>query len=150
MKALTLWRPWPWSIIHGPKRIENRPWKPPASIIGKRLALHAGKTYDAAGESFIRARLDDYGLAAPPQAELEQQGIIGIVTVTGFSTDAESLALEEGFGFGDMHQPAWFFGPFAWLLEVNAALPSPVPCKGMQGLWDLPPDVERAVLQVLR
>lgn len=38
--ALTLWRPWAWAIIHGPKRVENRTWKPPASFIGKRIGIH--------------------------------------------------------------------------------------------------------------
>lgn len=53
MKALTLWRPWPYAIFHLPphvaKRVENRSWKPPVTLIGHRIAIHAGKTWDEAG-----------------------------------------------------------------------------------------------------
>jgi len=42
MRALTLRQPWAWAIVHGQKRIENRPWKPWRDIIGQRIAIHAG------------------------------------------------------------------------------------------------------------
>ena len=46
MRALTLWRPWSDAIVFGPKRIENRTWVPPASMIGRYLAIHAGVRFD--------------------------------------------------------------------------------------------------------
>ena len=42
MKALTIWQPWASLIIAGVKPYEFRGWYPPASIIGRRIAIHAG------------------------------------------------------------------------------------------------------------
>lgn len=37
-------------------------------------------------------------------------------------------------------------GPIGWVLADVIALPEPVPCRGAQGLWTLPDDVERRVM----
>lgn len=42
VKALTIWPEWAFAICHLEKRIENRSWRPPASLVGKRMAIHAG------------------------------------------------------------------------------------------------------------
>jgi len=42
MKVLTIWPEWVWSILYLGKMVENRSWKPPESLIGGRIALHAG------------------------------------------------------------------------------------------------------------
>lgn len=42
MKALTVWQPWASLIAIGAKPYEFRSWKPPASLVGKQLAIHAG------------------------------------------------------------------------------------------------------------
>ena len=41
MKALTLWRPWAAAIVHGTKRVENREWTPPRSMLGQDMADEA-------------------------------------------------------------------------------------------------------------
>lgn len=45
MKALTVWQPWAWLIVHGHKDVENRKWKrkPSESLYGTRILIHAGK-----------------------------------------------------------------------------------------------------------
>ncbi len=123
--ALTLWRPWPWSILYGPKRVENRPWKPPARIVGKYLALHAGKTWDDEGLGFIKDLVPD----VPRSSDAHPLGIVGVVRVTGFRATT------------DLDPDEWAFGPYAWTLDEIVALPEPVPCKGAQGLWPVPLDV---------
>jgi hypothetical protein len=40
-------------------------------------------------------------------------------------------------------------GRYAWLLEDVRQLPTPVPCRGALGLWQVPPDVEAMVRQQL-
>lgn len=42
MKALTIWQPWATLIIAGAKPYEFRGWLPPRSLIGQRIAIHAG------------------------------------------------------------------------------------------------------------
>jgi hypothetical protein len=41
-RALTVVQPWAHAIVHLGKDIENRSWKPPETLIGKRFAIHAG------------------------------------------------------------------------------------------------------------
>lgn len=43
MKALTLLNPWAQAIAYWGKDVENRTWAPPASLVGERIAIHAGK-----------------------------------------------------------------------------------------------------------
>ena len=49
LQALTLWRPWAGLVAAKVKPIENRDWPPPDRLIGKRLAIHAGKKWDREG-----------------------------------------------------------------------------------------------------
>lgn len=41
MKALTLWQPWASLVVAGAKPYEFRSWRPPASIVGQRIVIHA-------------------------------------------------------------------------------------------------------------
>lgn len=160
MKALTLHRPWPWAICSPAipaelrKPVENRGWAPPAWLIGQRLALHAGKTWDE--ESAEDMRDGAYGgrLACPPAAE-HPVGVVAVVTVRGWLA-AEGLfvgrrrlirwrGLDESEAFA-LAQSPWFCGPIGWVPGDVRALDEAVPCKGAQGLWDLPADVEARVL----
>jgi hypothetical protein len=56
MRALTVKQPWASLIASGEKRIENRSWRPPAELIGQRIAIHAGASWDKRGETFTAAR----------------------------------------------------------------------------------------------
>lgn len=138
MKALTLWRPWPWSILHGSKRIENRPWMPPRSIVGQRIALHAGKTYDYDGAKAIRS----VHPAMPTSADDHPLGIVGVATVSAAMLAADARLAHPGLA-------VWIFGPCCWVLADVISLPKPIPCKGAQGLWSMAEDVERQVDEAL-
>lgn len=141
IRGLTLWRPWAAAIVHGPKRVENRPWFPPLSLLdcGLWIAVHAGKRWDPGGARFIAetwqecpAALDhdDEETGWPPA--FVAQGIVGVARVAGV----------EGAG-GRYGQPTdpWAVGPWCWHLADVRVLPTPIPCRGAQGLWTLPPDV---------
>ncbi len=140
--ALTLWRPWPFAILHLPegeaKRVENRPWKPWASVIGKRIALHAGKHMD---DNVLRTL---FPLAVDVRAY--DEGILGTAVVKGWICNEDSL-LQSKYDYGGTltaadaeaaYDSRWFFGPYGWVLEDVRALPEPIPCKGAQGLWTVP------------
>lgn len=145
MRALTLWRPWPWAIFHAPKnpkRIENRPWKPWNSIVGQRIVLHAGQTFDkSAVDDILAITLGRHQLHTLP-ARASDTGLIGVATVLGWAASPTEL--------GDPAQEQWFSGPFAWLLDDVRAFAEPIPCKGAQGLWQLEPWAERRVAEALR
>lgn len=112
--ALTIKQPWLWLILHGPKYIENRSWKPPAKLIGSRLWLHAGKTIDQDGIDFIHSQ----GIKLPENYET------GAVLGSAVLAD---VVIE--------HDDPWFFGPYGWVLENIEILDQPIPCQGKQKLW---------------
>lgn len=123
-KAITLHQPHAYAIAHAGKDIENRTWKPPASVIGCRIAIHAGKVLDRDGLD----DLWDRGIR-PTKDELVRGAIVAICTLTGYVRESES---------------PWFTGPIGWTLEDVVAI-EPVPCRGSQGLWTLPPDIKKLV-----
>ena len=103
-------------IILGPKRIENRTWRPPSEVIGTRILIHAGKGWD----SEAAGRLSEW---YPELVEiaLHNRGlIVGSVLVTGVVGSSED---------------EWFTGPFGWTLAHPIAFCSPIASRGMLGLW---------------
>ncbi len=131
--ALTLVCPWAVLVVEGPKSIENRSWKPPAWVVGKRIAIHAGKKADlvsGAGQVFNAGA--SVGLWPNDSAAWKfreiRGAIIGTAVVAGFVTDARTLSPS---------QRPWFFGPIGWVLEDRQALAEPVPCRGALGLWKI-------------
>lgn len=80
MHAITLRQPWAHAVAHFGKDVENRPRRPPAHLIGERVAIHVSKTWGineygiplpAALLDWTRERCkcgDNGRLAAPPDA----------------------------------------------------------------------------------
>lgn len=131
MKGLTLWRPWQEPVAAGVKPVENRPWAPSVSMqleLERGFALHGGKKYDRDGAEWMEME----GLWAPKPAADSPQGIVAVVALEHVVTEMDS---------------PWFFGPYGWVLRVLWEVDPPVPCRGAQGLWELPPDVESEVLR---
>ncbi|HEX2677838.1 MAG TPA: hypothetical protein VHM19_14395 [Polyangiales bacterium] len=148
--ALTLHRPWPFAILHLPpalvKRVENRPWKPWPSVIGKRIAIHAGKKLDRGAETEILGFMDEHDINGGDE-RLYSEGIVGTAVVKGwmeFESGDYGGELTERQMIDAFNSP-WFFGPFGWVLEDVRALPEPIPCKGAQGLWRVPADIAARV-----
>jgi hypothetical protein len=129
MRALTLWQPWAWAILHAGKRIENRSWCPPSGMIDEVIALHAGKRY--ARDAW------NWPLISPPpkKSECTLGAVVGVARVVAV-VDVHGVPLG---------QDPWWAGPLGWILDDVHPLVEPVPCRGFQGLWSLPPVVEDAV-----
>jgi hypothetical protein len=128
MKAITLHRPWAWCVAHAGKDFENRTWRPPESIIGQQIAIHAGKKYDRVGAVWLIRN----EVCVPPGPSVDvHSAIVAVTTVDGWKDD---------FVVGP-----WFSGPVGWILTDTITLPTPVPCVGRQGLWTVPTDIERQV-----
>jgi hypothetical protein len=132
LRALTLWRPWGVAIVRHGKRIENRTWAPPRWLIGKDIAIHNGKRVDREGIAALMSILrgERTAFAMDAQSLLGPEGaVIGVARVTGFVEESAS---------------PWFCGPVGWTLD-NVRECAPIPCRGAQGLWMLPADVEEQV-----
>jgi hypothetical protein len=130
IKAITLHRPWGNAIADYGKNIENRSWKCPLPL-GSFLAIHNGKKWDTDGLRFIQELTGIY------DAELNPVEVPDgcIIAVARFNGNAEDL---------DHGLYPWFFGPIGWMLADVVKI-DPVPCKGQQGLWNLPDDVLQQV-----
>ncbi len=130
MLALTVWQPWAVALIELRKDVENRSWAPPRRAIDTRIAIHAGKTLDSAAV----AHLVRLGLMRPGAITGAPLGaIVGTVELQGGSRSAVSPWAEPGM---------WH-----WLVTDPRRLREPVPCRGAQGRWPVPADVERLVLE---
>jgi hypothetical protein len=125
LQALTLWQPWAWAVATPEvgKDVENRGWTPPPSALGRPLAIHAGLTYDAGSAARIA---DELGVRVPGKAECARGAVVAVAVLARAQAQSRSR---------------WYVpGNVAWCLEGTVALPRPVPCKGAQGLWRLPPE----------
>lgn len=154
IRGLTLWRPWAAAIVLGPKRIENRPWHPPLRLLdaGLWIAIHAGRRWDGDAANDIAdlwpaARVELRQQPLPFEDErawprpFVEQGIVGVARVVRAEV-FDALRDDGATGI------AWAFGPWCWVLDDVRALAAPIPIRGAQGLWPLPPDV-LAVLEPL-
>lgn len=146
MLGLTLWRPWHCAILYrteDPKRVENRPWAPWSMVIGKRIALHAGKRFEDDVADLLCVKGD-------PRAQY--MGIVGTAVVRGWIHVSKELLLPgaDNLTHSDTLTRAeaqvyagsrWFFGPYGWVLEDVRVLPEPIPCRGNQALWPVPDEI---------
>lgn len=131
VRALTFWRPWPWAILSGSKRCENRPrrW----NIEGYLLAIHAGQAWHPAGASVIVR-------AHPSMPAMHEPGVIeGAAGVYAVLSSAE--AQRRGIPWAT--DAGW-----CYLLEGVVRFRTPIiGVQGRQGLFKLSTDVEAAVLE---
>lgn len=154
MKALTVLQPWAWAITHGGKDIENRTWG-----TGYRgpLAIHAGARWDEDGayDKRVLRALHGFGDRFDPPLRVERLGsktvrllrdrqltpgaVVAVVDLVGICA-ARSTSEQCGCGLWAAE------GQSHWRLSNVRPLAEPVPRKGRLGLWELPSDVEAAVL----
>lgn len=166
MKALTVWQPWASLIIAGAKPFEFRSWRPPQSIIGQRIVIHAAARkidreevsalykilfyHDQseamalyAAESCLIAdnALPILGNAWMPYREQPPMAA-GIGTaIVGEPRLGTEIAEEFGVpraNDSDRDQHANWGWP---MLDVEA-WPEPIPMRGKQGLWNWPTPIE--------
>lgn len=125
MKALTLIQPWAWAITTLGKRVENRGWKPPARIIGQRIAIHAGKSFDNEAAEDLR---EEFGFGA---IVCTQGAIVATAVISHVVEFAMDLPRD---------QQIWFFGRYGWVLDDVRPVDGPR-IQGKLGLWELPADI---------
>lgn len=163
IRALTLRHPWAWCIAHLGKNVENRDWSDSLAQqqglfgeIGRQIVIHGGSpvrrgdnqpwrehvlAVDHIGEHILPEdsaafdRLKDWNRRMgrrPTYDDLVLPGIVAVATLVQVGRGSGSAWAVDGqlhLVLGDIH-----------------TLPQPVPCKGAQGLWDVP----EAVLAEMR
>lgn len=149
MKALTLHAPWAWAVCFLAKDVENRTWKPPAGMVGQRIAIHAGSP----AQWRFRKWWDVYNTLK----RLQPKASIWRSYEQVFKcTDEEYEAKRDRFCsaivatavISDVRKPqdtddGWHLaGQYGWVLTDVQVLPVPVKCKGALGLWTVPAEIE--------
>jgi Domain of unknown function (DUF4326) len=152
--ALTEQQPWAWAITHAGKRVENRTWAPPAAVIGRTLTIHAGGSWwpgwrqhpllAAAWDDFTARRDADLGPLRRGAPFCHEGAIVAQAILRSVHVAANGCCRpwgEPGFdhpdrGWVDVHH---------WVLDDVRPLPTPIPCRGWQLLWQ-PAPVTRAAL----
>lgn len=151
MKAITLWQPWATLIAIGQKRIETRSWSTKHRGL---IAIHAAKwepsrspdrcddvTFAATGAPFA-AVLTAAGIHV---SDLASGAIVAVATLTGIAKTEDIVQWSQGLLKHEIEFGNYTSGRFGWVLQDLVRLPEPVPCRGFQRLWTVPPDVERQV-----
>jgi len=133
--ALSVRQPWAHAILHGGKTVENRSW--PTQFRGT-IALHAGRSMEADDVAAFFKFIEDRGLGGTwlqrsDVDTLPRGAVVGLVDIVDCVRTSSS---------------PWFEGPYGFILASPRPI-SPIPCRGAQKFFDLPPDVLAALSQQL-
>ena len=155
VRALTLIRPMAAAIVHGSKRIENRPRDLPRAMKGVPtiVAVHAGKGWDETYARIIEMIDGRIGgvheRRVPWYADhLKDEGIVGLMRLTGrVYTHRDGRAARRYYldGVEWVLGDRWYSGPFGYEIDRVLAFPKPIECRGMQGWWPLPAHIEEMI-----
>jgi hypothetical protein len=135
LTALTIHQPHAGLIRLRIKRFETRGW---GTTFRGPLAIHAGKMFD---DEFWREACAggwiDLDVDRPPPECTVRGAIVAVADVVDsrrMTEDDEEQAVS-----------SWERGKFVLDLQNVRPVEPPVTCRGQQGLWTVPPDVEAAV-----
>jgi hypothetical protein len=156
MKALTIWQPWATLIIAGAKPYEFRSWRPPITLVGMNIVVHAAARAIHISEVHQLVRLLEAGgryaahtclkpdLALPllrrwmngedhlmPLAAGLGTARVGVARL-GTDIAREFGAIKVNDSDRDEH------ANWGWPMEEVKPFVSPFPMKGSQGLWNWP------------
>ncbi len=164
MKALTLHPEWAWAITALGKDVENRLKKPPKTLKeGDLLAIHSGVSFGGR-QKYIKnehifepveekARRTGWRIGHNPA----ENGLL-VYNVNRPDTlrigvhqipKGSFVAVAEFYGFlnplevpcnSQENWPWWDSLYFGWQLRNVVTLEVPVPCRGQQGIWNVPED----------
>jgi hypothetical protein len=131
LRALSLWRPWPWLILHAGKNVENRTW---ATRYRGPLILHAGNTVDPWAAANHVEHLDHPDVTAET---VFARGFVGTVELVDVHPADACRARH-----GDQLCSPWAAPDgWHWQLANPRAFPAPIPGPGRQRLFSPPAEV---------
>ena len=147
MWALTLWQPWATLIAMGIKLIETRVWRPPARVLHKPMAIHAGMTIaddKTIGGTQVEAKIIEL-LGVEWRAIIPTGAVVATAVVTnGYKTagfinngyvrvlDGKRYAKVKHDPYGDFSDERWL-----WMLKDIRPMDPPFKVAGRLGLWHL-------------
>lgn len=170
MKAITLTQPWASAVALGSKRIETRSWS--TSYRGP-VAIHAAKGFKVFELLHLNCCWNWIGAMWPTgvrmgngptfETTLPFGAIVAVTNIidcrpTGSFTQAEldEPRQPDDKEFGHLYKWTerqmgdFSLGRFGFVLDRVRALKTPVPCRGMLGLWNVPePIIEQIAVNLV-
>lgn len=141
MKALTIHQPWASLIAWGVKTFETRGWK---CAYRGAIAIHAGKKhidYFDFAELHIKLKhqLPDFNQTYLDSTKGAIIAIANLKAIHYMNNDfiEQQTEIERMCGY-------WQPGRYAWEL-VDVSLIDPIFIRGQQGLWDIPPSLQKSL-----
>jgi hypothetical protein len=142
MRALSLWRPWPWTFVRADKRIENRPWE--IKYRGD-VVFQATRRFDHSAMPTIQRACISGGFPLCPGIDSVHPAgvlvcvarVVDCVEVSEIMTRARGKLHLDRMRTTYERQAAWAFGPWCAILEDVRPL-RPIPFRGSQGWFDVP------------
>jgi hypothetical protein len=132
MRALSLYQPWASLLVYGYKRIETRSWSTTYRGI---LLIHASQTKRWMPD-FPRL-LHSAGLPdAMTDLPTPFGAVLGSVEVVDCRKSEEFS--ESDVGTQEMALGHFSPGRYGWVLRNPVVFTTPIPCKGMLRLWEVP------------
>jgi len=146
VKALVVKNPWSWCIVQaahdpGAKTVENRGWATPWR---GDLAIIEGRALDrdALDHPLVTRTIERWSVGRPalwPEWEATRGVVVAVVRL-------HTVCLRSRSKTGLCTCPPWAVsGQAHWRYDNVRPLPEPVPARGLQGVFDLPPEAEAAV-----
>lgn len=124
--AISIRQPWASLILDGRKHVETRSWRPPSTLIRRRIAIHASKKPPAVAQ--MRA-MHVTPEVMPLGAVIATARLDGCEPVT---VEVIRLLSADELDFGD-YSP----GRFAWYLADVRPVNPPIYLRGRQGFFDV-------------
>jgi hypothetical protein len=125
-RAISIWQPWAWAVVHAGKDVENRSetairaYRP---AVGCHVYIHASKGMTRVEYERAAEFMASIGVRCPAPDEFQFGGVIGSVLVVDVV---------------ERHRSRWFHGPFA--LALADPRPEPfMPVRGQVGLFRVKP-----------
>lgn len=161
MLAITVKQPRAQLLALGIKAIETRPFQPRQLEPGEWIAIHAGLTLPPDDDSSVwidGAVVAELRRRGPDAGTFALGAVIGVAQFWAVER-ADVLALAPGdpraYLYKRLRYEGWPVplskmergsgdfteGRKGWLMSKAIMLPSPVACRGKQGLWPVPLDV---------
>lgn len=138
MKAISIWQPFAQLLVTGNKVFETRTWPASQSLIGTRIGIASTKVIRPEQRQWVQqpffAECYERTLL-PPLEELLHGYLLGTVIL-----DSVELMTEEFIADVSDEEQAyghWQIGNYAWRMSHQIPLITPVPIRGMQGLFEL-------------
>ena len=142
-RILTLWQPWASAITYGLKRFVTRSW---GTSYRGTLLIHAAKRKPTLIDiDYVRPHLGQYSI---DQLTQHFGCIVAIADLSNCQLMTPQFIKgmhEQEIGWG-----LWDPSRFAWELVNVKPLPSPIPCRGQQGLKPPPPHVADIVANLIK